>query len=166
MESMSYYKIIALNTFFLSIECNPSFTKTPGSNNKFYVDEGKNSLTLTWDYNSDGETVTWVDLMYKKSSGADDQLIARKMAGQHLQVSPTSGYTGRVTSTVSPSVSFSADFTLWYIKKSDRRTFECKVYFTSVANPWITNPLDLIVVGKSLHQHNQYISKKRSILLQ
>lgn len=130
--------------FFL-VDCKPHFTKTPSSTNKVYVDEGDYSFALSWDYYSDGQTVNWVDLMYKESGG-DEVLVARKEALKQLQVSPTSGYSGRVTFTRR------AIFTLWSIKQSDRRTFECKVYFSTVLYPWIKSTVELIVVGKSLYQ--------------
>ena len=135
--------VTAVISHFVSrIECKPAFTKTPSSNGKVYVDEGTNRFALSWDFNTDGETVNWVDLMYKKS-GAPDVLIARKV-GNQLQVPKTSNYYGRVTAGTGK-----ATFVLWYIAQSDERTFECKVYFSSVTNPWIMNAVNLIVVGKS-----------------
>lgn len=128
--------------FRFLVDCKPRFTRTPSSTNKIYVDEGDYSFALMWDYYSDGQTVTWVDLMYKDSVG-DDVVIARKYANQQLQILPTSGYNGRLTFTGR------ATFTLWHIEKSDRRTFECKVYFSSIVNPWIKSIVELIVVGKS-----------------
>lgn len=131
---------------FISVDCAPKFTKTPSSNNKVYVDEGANSITLPWDYNSDGENVTWVDLMYKKSSDDDDELIARKTVNKQLEISPTSGFSGRM------NFSGNAAFIIWNIAQSDSRIFECKVYFKSVVFPWINNRVDLIVVGKSIYK--------------
>lgn len=131
---------------FISVDCAPKFTKTPSSNNKVYVDEGANSITLSWDYNSDGENVTWVDLMYKKSSDDDDELIARKTVNKQLEISPTSGFSGRM------NFSGNAAFIIWNIAQSDSRIFECKVYFKSVVFPWINNRVDLIVVGKSIYK--------------
>lgn len=131
--------------FALLADCKPRFTKTPSSSNKVYVDEGAYSTELSWDYDIDGETVTWVDFMSKSSVGAD-VLIARKFANQQLQVSPTSGYKGRFS--FAGKVSGNATFTIWFITKNDQRTFEFVVYFRSVNNPWIRNSVKLIVVGK------------------
>lgn len=131
-----------LHLYLISADCKPAFTKTPSSNGKVYVDKGTNSFALSWDFNTDGETVTWVDLMYKKS-GSSDELIARKI-GNQLQVPTTTSYFGRVTTTTEK-----ATFVIWYIAESDERTFECKVYFSSVSNPWIMSAVKLIVVGKS-----------------
>ena len=131
--------------FALLADCKPRFTKTPSSSNKVYVDEDAYSTELSWDYDIDGETVTWVDFMSKSSVGAD-VLIARKFANQQLQVSPTSGYKGRFS--FAGKVSGNATFTIWFITKNDQRTFEFVVYFRSVNNPWIRNSVTLIVVGK------------------
>ena len=131
--------------FFFLVDCQPYFTRTPSSTNKVYVDEGDYSFALSWDYYSNRQIVHWVDLMYKSPSSGD-VLIARKTANKDLQVSPTSGYNGRITFTGR------ATFTLWYIKQSDRRTFECTVHFDSMLFPWIKSTVDLIVVGKSLNQ--------------
>ncbi|KAL9964649.1 hypothetical protein ACROYT_G028323 [Oculina patagonica] len=122
---------------FSLIDSAPRFTKTPSSNGKVYVDEGANSFALSWDYNSDGETVNWVDLMH-----GDEILIARKTANKELEISPASGFTGRLT------FSGNATFTLLNIVQSDGREFECKVYFKSVVSPWIKSRVELIVVGK------------------
>ena len=102
-----------------------------------YVDEGANSFVLSWDYNSDGETVNWVDLMH-----GDDILIARKTVNKELEISPASGFSGRMT------FSGNATFKLWNIVQSDGRKFECKVYFKSVVSPWIKSRVELVVVGK------------------
>lgn len=115
----------------------PTFTKTPSSNDKVYVDEGANSFTLSWDYNADGEPVTWVDLMY-----GDEVLIARKTVNKELEISPASGF--RIT------FSGKATFKLWNIVQSDGGKFECKVYFRSVVSPWIKSRVELVVVGKCL----------------
>ena len=131
-----------LHRYLISSDCKPAFTKTPSSNGKVYVEKGTNPFDLSWDFNTDGEIVTWVDLMYKKR-GSPDVLIARKI-GNRLQVPKTSNYYGRVT-----AGSGKATFVLWYIAESDERTFECKVYFSSVSNPWIMSAVKLIVVGKS-----------------
>ena len=109
------------------------------------MDEDAYSTELSWDYDIDGETVTWVDFMSKSSVGAD-VLIARKFANQQLQVSPTNGYKGRFS--FAGKVSGNATFTIWFITKNDQRTFEFVVYFRSVNNPWIRNSVKLIVVGK------------------
>ena len=122
---------------FLSIVGAPAFTKIPSSNGKIYVDKGANSSALSWDYNSDGETVNWVDLMY-----GDEVLIARKTVSGELEISPASGFSGRMT------FSGNATFKLWNIVQSDERKFECKVYFKSVVSPWIKNRVELIVVGR------------------
>lgn len=119
------------------IDCVPKFTKTPGSNGKVYVDEGANFFALSWDYNADGETVNWVDLMY-----GDEILIARKTVNKELEISPTSGFSDRM------NFSGNATFTLWNIVQSDGREFECKVYFKSVVSPWIKSRVELIVIGK------------------
>lgn len=143
MKQLFYFGLLV---FFSSsewhfVDCKPAFTKTPSSNGKVYVEKGTNPFDLSWDFNTDGEIVTWVDLMYKKS-GSPDVLIARKI-GNRLQVPKTSNYYGRVT-----AGSGKATFVLWYIAESDERTFECKVYFSSVSNPWIMSAVKLIVVVK------------------
>ena len=84
--------------------------------------------------------------MYKKSSDDDDELIARKTVNKQLEISPTSGFSGRM------NFSGNAAFILWNIAQSDSRIFECKVYFKSVVFPWINNRVDLIVVGKSIYK--------------
>lgn len=142
----------------LLADCKPSFTKTPSSSNKVYVDEGAYYTELSWAYNIDGETVNWVDFMYKRSNG-DDVLIARKFANQQLQVSQASGYKGRFSFT--GKTSGNATFTIWFITKNDERTFEFVVHFTSVNNPWIRNSVELIVVGKLYAIDN--LSKKSHI---
>ena len=129
----------------LLADCKPSFTKTPSSSNKVYVDEDAYYTELSWSYNIDGGTVSWLDFMYKSGVGAD-VLIARKVANQQLQVSATSGYKGRFT--FAGKVLGNATFTIWFITKNDERTFEFIVHFTSVNNPWIKNSVELIVVGK------------------
>ena len=131
--------------FALLADCKPRFTKTPSSSNKVYVDEDAYYTELSWDYNIDGETLTWVDFMSKSSVGGD-VLIARKYPNQQLQVSPTSGYKGRFS--FAGKVSGNATFTIWFITKNDQRTFEFVVYFRSINNPWIRNSVELIVVGK------------------
>lgn len=122
---------------FSSVDCVPAFTKTPSSNDKVYVHEGANSFSLSWDYTADGETVTWIDLMY-----GDEVLIARKTVNKELEISPASGFSGRMT------FSGKATFKLWNIVQSDGRKYECKVYFKSVVSPWIRSRVELIVVGK------------------
>lgn len=123
----------------------PAFTKTPSSNDKVYVDEIANSLLLSWDYDADGETVTWVDLMYD-----DEILIARKTVNKELEISPASGFSGRMT------FSGKATFKLWNIVQSDGRKFECKVYFKSVLSPWIKSRVELIVIGKCFKLISRY----------
>lgn len=123
--------------YFILIDGAPKFIKTPSMNGKVYVNEGANSFVLSWDYNSDGETVNWVDLMY-----GDEILIARKTANKELEISPTSGFIGRM------NFSGNATFKLWNIVQSDGRKFECKVYFKSVVSPWIKSRVQLVVVGK------------------
>ena len=143
--------------FVLLADCKPSFTKTPSSSNKVYVDERTYSTELSWDYNIDGETVTWVDFMCKNSIGKD-VLIARKFANKQLEVSSSaSSYQGRVSFT--GKVSGNATFTIWHITKNDERTFQVVVSFTSVNNPWIRNAVELIVVGK-LYAILNSLSKK------
>lgn len=127
----------------------------PSSSNKVYVDEGAYYIELSWDYNIDGETVSWVDFMYKGSVG-NDVLIARKLPNKQLQVSPANGYKGRFS--FAGKVSGNVTFTIWFITKNDERTFEFKVHFTSILNPWITNSVELIVVGKSCARND--LSKK------
>ena len=109
------------------------------------MDEGAYYTDLSWEYNIDGESVTWVDFMYKSSVGGD-LLIARKYPKQQLQVSPARGYQGRLS--FAGKVSGNATFTIWSITKNDEGTFEFEVSFTSVNNPWIRNSVELIVVGK------------------
>ena len=144
--------------FVLLADCKPRFTKTPSSSNKVYVDEGAYYTELSWNYNIDGETVSWVDFMYQKSDG-DDVLIARKIANQQLQVSPTSGYKGRFSFV--GKASGNATFTIWFITKNDGRTFEFVVYFLSVLNPWIKNSVELIVVGKLYASNESKMYKVR-----
>lgn len=122
------------------------------------MDEGDYYTELSWDYNIDGETVSWVDFMYKGSVG-DDVLIARKFPNKQLQVSPASGYKGRFS--FAGKVSGNVTFTIWFITKNDERTFEFKVHFTSVVYPWIKNSVEFIVVGK-LYVRND-LSKKKNI---
>ncbi|PFX13835.1 Hemicentin-1 [Stylophora pistillata] len=142
MQLIYFGLVLSLSSLeWCFVDCKPAFTKTPSSNGKVYVDKGTNSFALSWDFNTDGETVTWVDLMYKKS-GSSDELIARKI-GKQLQVPRTTNYFGRVTTTTEK-----ATFVIWYIAESDERTFECKVYFSSVSNPWIMSAVKLIVVVK------------------
>ena len=147
-----------MSCFVLLADCKPRFTKTPSSSNKVYVDEGVYHTELSWDYNIDGETVSWVDFMYKRSVG-DDVLIARKFANKQLQVSPTSGYKGRFF--FAGKTSGNATFTIRFITKNDERTFEFVVYFISVLNPWIRNSVELIVVGK-LYASNKSGKKKQT----
>ena len=109
------------------------------------MDEGANSLLLSWDYDADGETVTWVDLMY-----GDEILIARKTVNKELEISPASGFSGRMT------FSGKATFKLWNIVQSDGRKFECKVYFKSVLSPRIKSRVELIVIGKCFKLISRY----------
>jgi len=60
-----------LGLFVLWADCKPSFTKTPSSSNKVYVDEGAYYTDLSWEYNIDGESVTWVNFKHKSSVGND-----------------------------------------------------------------------------------------------
>ena len=150
-----------VSCFFVFLaDCKPSFTKTPSSSNKVYVDEGAYYVELSWYYNIDGETVSWVDFMFKGSVG-DDVLIARKFPNKQLQVSPANGYKGRFS--FAGKVSGNVTFTIWFITKNDERTFEFKVHLTSVVYPWIKNSVELIVVGK-LYARNE-LSKKKNIYI-
>ena len=56
--------------------CRPSFTVIPNNGNTIYVNKGASSLTLAWDYNTDGRTVDTVLLVYIE--GSRDVIIAGK----------------------------------------------------------------------------------------
>ncbi|XP_068687447.1 uncharacterized protein [Montipora foliosa] len=111
--------------------CAPSFTQKPNNGNDYYVLNGTNTLSLIWDYNSDGESVREVSLLYVDESTGSDVYVAAKFGSSALIVYHSS-YTGRV------QFFARATFTIDKIFPSDSRMFKCVVNFnTPLINPGI-----------------------------
>ena len=127
--------------FCIPADCQPSFTVKPNNGNSIYVTDGAGSLTLAWDYNTDGRTVERVHLVY--TNGGREIAVARKAPGQPLQINSLSGYDGRVTFTGR------ATFRISSIVPSDSGTYKCRVLFTTVSPPEISDSgVEVVVVGE------------------
>ena len=121
--------------------CRPSFTVIPNNGNTIYVNKGASSLTLAWDYNTDGRTVDTVLLVYIE--GSRDVIIAGKRPNQPLQINTASGYDGRV------SFSGRVTFTISNIVPSDSRIYKCRVTFTTFNPIEISRSnVEVVVVGE------------------
>ncbi|XP_068734046.1 fibroblast growth factor receptor 3-like isoform X2 [Montipora capricornis] len=111
--------------------CAPSFTQKQNNGNDYFVLNGTNTLSLIWDYNSDGESVREVSLLYVDESTGSDVYVAAKFGSSALIVYHSS-YTGRV------QFFARATFTIDKIIPSDSRQFKCLVNFnTPLINPGI-----------------------------
>ncbi|XP_068687448.1 hemicentin-2-like isoform X1 [Montipora foliosa] len=106
---------------FQYTECAPWFTQEPNNGNDYYVLNGTNTLSLIWDYNSDGESVREVSLSYFDESTGSDVYVAAKFGSSALIVYDS--YTGRV------QFFARATFTIDKIIPSDSRQFKCLVNF-------------------------------------
>ena len=107
---------------------------------------GTTTLNLIWDYNSDGESVREVSLLYVDESTGSDVYVAAKFGSSALIVYHSS-YTGRV------QFFARATFTIDKIIPSDSREFKCLVSFdTPPVNPGIppviSSAVRVVVVGK------------------
>jgi len=123
-------------------DCAPRFIATPLDSGGifFYVFANVSFVTLSWDYNPDGETVKYVELYTYH-----DLLVARKPPNQPLQLFDNSSYGGRVT------FSGRATFTISNITKKDNyQYFRCQVsFYPRFYHPRpIRSFLYLVLVGK------------------
>ncbi|XP_068687443.1 protein turtle homolog B-like isoform X1 [Montipora foliosa] len=125
------------------IECAPWFTLKPNNGNDYYVLNGTNTLSLIWDYNSDGESVREVSLLYFDESTRSDVYVAAKFGSSALIV--YNSYTGRV------QFFARATFTIDKIIPSDSREFKCLVNFnmppvTPGIQPGMSSAVRVVVV--------------------
>ena len=137
-----FWGVISLSVFssFLA-DCLPFFTQSPNSGNPTYVGEGARSVTLAWDYNSDGFSLLHVDLLYI-IPGPQTVIVTRKAPGQNLIVYSPSGYTGRI------SFSDRATFQISNIVQSDSRIFQCRLSFSNSDPPEFQQNAEVVVVGE------------------
>ena len=137
-----FWGVISLSVFFSFLaDCLPSFTQFPNSGNPTYVAEGAGSVTLAWNYNSDGFSLLRVDLLYI-IPGPRTVIVARKVPAQNLRVYSSSGYTGRI------SFSDRATFQISNIVQSDSRTFQCRLSFLNSDPPEFQRNAEVVVVGE------------------
>lgn len=125
------------------IECAPSFTQKPNNGKDYYVLNGTDILNLIWDYNSDGESVQEVSLLYVNESSGSDVYVAAKFGNSPLSIYHSS-YTGRV------HFFGRATFRIHKIIPSDNRQFKCLVRFVVPVKPGIppqmTSPVQRVIV--------------------
>ena len=131
----------------------PSFNATPGNDSHYFsVLEDAGFVALSWDYDADGETVRYVDLLVWNSSLNQLVKVARKPFNQPLQVFDASGYGGRVT------FSEKATFTISNITRNDdRKKFKCQV--SSFNSSTISRFIRLILAGKLSTFSNNRVSQ-------
>ena len=116
------------------IDCEPSFSGTPNNGNPVYQVKG-NSATLSWFYNTDGETLREINWSFK------NQRVATKLASGVINIA--SAWNTRV------QVSGSATIKILNLQEGDSGKYECRVTFDTL--DWIDDVAELIIVGKFQH---------------
>ena len=123
------------NFFILTlIDCALNFTGIPNNGNPVYQVKG-NSATLSWFYNTDGETLRQIDWSFK------DRRVATKLANGQINIA--TAWNGRV------QVSGSATIKILNLQEEDSGKYKCRV--TDEMLDWIEDEAKLIIVGKFQH---------------
>ena len=96
-------------------------------------------MTLSWYYNTDGETLRQVDWSFK------NHRIATKLANGAINIA--AAYSGKVEVTVSGS----ATIKILNLQQQDSGKYECRITFNTL--DWIADEAEVIVVvGEFLFQ--------------
>ena len=135
-----------MNSLVSLVDSQP--TLSPVIGNKLYVTSGSSSFDLSWNYNTDGRTITVVFLKYA-GTGNNDVTVAGKTPTSRLIVNPASGYSGRITFSGSLTANVGKiTFRISNIVQSDSRIFKCDLSFTSFDPPDVENAVELVVIGE------------------
>ena len=119
----------------------PHFNATPHSNitgDIIRVNDTTSFFTLSWDYDSQGAIVKYVEIGTWPAS----TWVARKFPNQTVQINEASRYSRKV------NFSGRATFTILNLTRDDSRIYYCQVFLTSTLRSSITDYISLIVAGK------------------